>query len=164
MLAFSTSFFFVDIGRQGTGGCGGWWYRLTGGTDWLTGGTDWLVVQTVSLGTETWLFPSFGYAAWGLWRTLEFWSFFSSWFSLFFFFFIHSCIIQCDTLTHACMAKRLHQNKLTYMTLLCEYHFIIHTCISKPRMKPTDVLKFCQSHINKVEKQQKNQIYFFSTF
>lgn len=81
-----------------------------------------------------------------------------------FFFFIHSCIIQCDTLTHACMAKRLHQNKLTYMTLLCEDHFIIHTRISKPRMKPTDVLKFCQSHINKVEKQKKNQIYFLSTF
>lgn len=53
------------------------------------------------------------------------------------------------------MAKRLHQNKLTYMTLLCEDHFIIHTRISKPRMKPTDVLKFCQSHINKVEKQKK---------
>ena len=50
------------------------------------------------------------------------------------------------------------------MTLLCEDHFIIHTCISKPRMKPTDVLKFCQSHINRVEKQKKIRSTFLVLF
>lgn len=158
MLAFSTSFFFVDIGRQGTGGCGGWWYRLTDRWYRLIGGTE------CEPGHRN---MTLSFLRLCSMRPLEDFGVLKFLFLLvspLFFFFIHSCIIQCDILTHACMAKRLHQNKLTYMTLLCEDHFIIHACISKPRMKPTDVLKFCQSHINKVEKQQKNQIYFFSTF